>query len=163
MKPFTLSFMLKGAIVVFGLCGIIMCVLWYPFAVSFEIMGVVDVSPTPEQQVALWTQLLFYWGVSVPCFLILAFSWKITDAIKNDAFFSYKIAKKINFCAMLLFVDVIIFFIGNTVFLLLNWSVFVLVYYIIAVVGLAVASVFAAIAHFVSKAAKLKEETEGLI
>lgn len=162
MKTFELSFMIKSSVVIFGICGLLMCALWYPFSISFMVMGVVDVVPTLEQNIAMWTQLVFYWAVSVPCFLILAFVWKMTDSIKKDQFFSYKIAKSMKNCALLLFIDVLVFFAGNTVFFFLGWNVFAIIYYIIAVVGLAVSSIFLVASHFVYKAAQLKE-TEGLI
>lgn len=163
MKTSKLSVVVKGSIIAFGLCGLVMCLLWYPFSISLSTMGVVAATPTLEQNVQMWTQLLFYWGVSIPCFIVLAIAWRISTAIKKDEVFSSKVAKQIKKCTIILLVDVIIFFIGNIVFMLLGWNDFAFIYFIIAVIGIVVVSVLSVVSHYVTKAAILQEETEGTI
>lgn len=163
MNTVKLSLVVKGAIIALGVCGLFMCIVWYPFSISLSTMGVVSAKPSLSQSVELWTQLAFYWAVSVPCFIVLIFAWKITGAIKNDEVFSYKVVNIIKKSATLLVIDIVVFLIGNIVFLALGWNDFAICYFIIAVIGLVVVSILFVLSHFVIKAIELKEETEGLI
>lgn len=163
MNTVKLSLVVKGAIIALGVCGLFMCVVWYPFSISLSTMGVVSAKPSLSQSVELWTQLAFYWAVSVPCFIVLIFAWKITGAIRNDEVFSYKVVNIIKKSATLLVIDIVVFLIGNIVFLALGWNDFAICYFIIAVIGLVVVSILLVLSHFVIKAIELKEETEGLI
>lgn len=161
MKNLQLSIMLKCAICVFFMCGFIICACWYPFSVPLFTTGPASDLPVPAV-VAIWTQIAFYWAVSIPCFVILILFWKVTDSIVLDEFFSYKTAKEIKMCAIILFVDILIYVIGNTM-IMFNWNDTAAVNYGVAILGLAVTGVFYALSHFVSKAAEYKADTEGLI
>lgn len=163
MNTFKLSLLVKGAIIALGLCGLFMCVVWYPFSISLSAMGVVSANPSLSQNIELWTQLIFYWVVSVPCFIVLIFAWKITGSIKNDEVFSYKVINIIKKSATLLVIDIVVFLVGNIIFLAVGWNDFAIVYFMIAVVGLVIVSVLLTLSHFAEKAVELKEETEGLI
>ncbi len=163
MNTFKLSLLVKGAIIALGLCGLFMCVVWYPFSISLSAMGVVSANPSLSQNIELWTQLIFYWVVSVPCFIVLIFAWKITGSIKNDEVFSHKVVNLIKKCAAVLVIDIVVFLVGNIIFLAVGWNDFAIVYFMIAVVGLIIVSVLLTLSHFAEKAVELKEETEGLI
>lgn len=164
MNSAKLSIMIKASIIVFALCGIIMCAFWYPFSVSLTTMGTLDyTTPTVAQNVRMWSQIVFYWVVSIPCFVILWMAWKISNAIKNDVFFSLKVAKLVKCSTVTLFIDIIVFFVGNVVFLILKWNDFYMIYFLIAVVGLAISSMLLALSHFIVQAAGYKEEVEGLL
>lgn len=153
MKTDKLSVLLKGGIIVFGICGLLMCVLWYPYTVSL----------TAENSVEKWIQLIFYWLVSIPCFVILVFAWRITGSIKTDEVFTKKTAKCIKLCMFILFMDVCVFFIGNVVFMILGWSKLAFVNLMLAAIGLVVTSVLLVACHYVEKGANLQEEVEGTI
>ncbi len=163
MNTVKLSILVKCSIVALGLCGICICVFWYPFSISLSTMGVVPTKLSLSQNIEFWTQLTFYWAVSIPCFIILIFAWKITESIKKDEAFSYGVVNLIKKSSTLLLIDIVIFLIGNIAFLALRWNAFALCYFIIAVIGLVVASILLVLSHFVTKAIELKEETEGLI
>lgn len=152
--------LLKSSIIILGLCGLITCLLWYPFSISLSTMGVVEATPTLEQNIQMWTQLLFYWLASIPCFIVLAIAWKISNEMKREKTFRYKVAKLIKICAIILSVDLAMFLIGNMVFLRLNWNDFALIYFIIAAIGTVVVNILFIWSNFVIKAANLQEELE---
>lgn len=163
MKTSLFSFIAKTAIIIAAACGLLMCTLWYPFSISLTTMGPVAASPTAAQTTEMWVQLIFYWGVSLPCFAILAIAWKVSSAIKRDELFSYNVAKRIKICAVILFADLAAFIAGNIIFMALGWNDFAIVYFVIAAVGAAVACLFLIAAHYIYSAANLQQETEGMI
>ncbi|MDE5766731.1 MAG: DUF2975 domain-containing protein, partial [Clostridia bacterium] len=115
------------------------------------------------QKAELWIQLAFYWAASVPCFVILVYYWKITNHINRDNAFSFDVAKLLKITTIILAVDLIIFFVGNGVFFVLDINDFALVNYVIAVIGAFVAALNGVLSHFAKEAAVLKEENEGTI
>ncbi len=163
MKTSKHSAAVKAEIIVVGLCGLIICALWYPFSISLSTMGVVGIAPTLENNVQMWTQLAFYWFVSIPCFVILAVAWKISDAIKKGEAFSCRVAELIKKCAKILLWDVVLFLIGNLVFVFLGWNYYALIYFIVAAVGIVIVSFLSVLSHYVKNAAVLKEEVDGTI
>ena len=163
MNAVKLSSLLKCAIIALGLCGFLICAAWYPFSISLSVMGVVPAEPTISQSIEMWSQLSFYWAVSIPCFIVLIMAWKTAREVKADRAFTPKVAGLIKKSAVLLIVDIVVFVIGNIVFLALRWNDFAIVYFILAAIGLVVVSVLFALFHFLMKAIKLKDETEGLI
>ncbi len=157
-----LSVVVKISVIAMAVCGILMCALWLPYSTYISVVGA-GAQPTAEQNVAVWVQVAFYCAACVPCFVILAFVWKIADAIKGDRAFSAEVAKLIMRAAVTLYADIAFFMVGNIVFAALGWNEFFFVYFVVAVIAVVVASIFCVIAHYVSKAAYLQKETEGLI
>ena len=164
MEKSLISLSLKGVILVFAFVGFLMCALWYPFWISLTTRGLMDVEPmTAEQAVRFWSQLIFYWVTSLPCFALLALGWIISNKIKSDNLFSYSTARLIKICAIILFVDLAVFLIGNCVFAFMGWNELMLFYLLVFAVGLSVACLCAVLSHYVFKAAVLQEEADGTI
>lgn len=163
MKKNLISIAIKCSILAVACFGVVMCCCWYPFSISLTVMGTVEATPTTAQNIEMYTQLAFYWMLSVPCFVILGYVWSISNVVKKDNFFSILIAKKIKRCAFILLFALVAFILGNIIFTLLGWNDFAILYSIISILGLVITCVFAVTAHFVSQAAILKEETEGTI
>lgn len=160
-KKITLIF--RIAIIAIGICGLLICALWYPFSISLTTMGTSNATPTAEQSVRIWVQLVFYWVVSVPCFLILVFTWKVSSALKKEELFSKKIVRLINLEISTLLIDLLVFLIGNIVFILLKWNDFAIVYFMITIIGLVVVSFFWIALYVIKRGIEMQEEIEGTI
>lgn len=162
MSNKNISLMLKFVIIFIALVGLLICTLWYPFSLSLT--AIKFISPVSQlQKVEFWVQLMFYWLVSIPCFVMLIFYWKIANLIRKDKAFSINVVKKLNTTIKILGIDLVIFFIGNIVFTFLEWNDFALFYFILALLGLCIVCVTCILSHFVKEAALLKEESEGTI
>ena len=140
MNAKRITIIFRIAIIAIGLCGLLICAFWYPFSISLTTMGTSTAAPTTEQNIRIWVQLVFYWAVSVPCFLILVFAWRISSAIKKEELFSNKIVRLINQEISIMLIDLFVFLIGNIVFVLLKWNDFAIIYFMIIVIGLVVIS-----------------------
>lgn len=163
MKPVTLAKIAKGSIITFSLIGIIICGFWYPFSISLTTIGITDTAPTSQQIVRFWVQLIFYWVVSVPCFFVLILFWKISTAIRYDSVFDNRVSNQIKRCAIILFSDVVVFFVGNSIFAIWKWNSFLLVHFIIGIIGLLFAGFLVILSYYVKKAANLQEMVDGTI
>lgn len=163
MKNSILSILLRFAIVIIGLCGVAVCALWYPFTISVSVTGGVTAELTLQQNIEFWTQLSFYWLCSIPCFIVLIFFWQVTSYIARDKAFSQQTAKALNRSAVLLFADIVLFLIGNIVFLALQWNWLAVAYFFIAIIGVVIATVLLVLAQYVSKASVMKEEYDETI
>ena len=87
----------------------------------------------------------------------------MTNRIYKGQFFSSSTAKMINIAALILYIDLGVFLIGNLVFRFLEWNTFAIIYYFLAAIGFAVAIFMSVTAYYVKKSAELKEETEGIV
>lgn len=163
MTSKSLFFWVRCSIVIVALCGLTVCAFWYPFSISLSVMGVVDAVPTVAQNVQMWTQLVFYWLVSLPCFVILVLAWLMTNLMKKEKFFNEKNIKLANISAIILFADLAAFLIGNVVFLILGWNDYAIIYFMLFAIGLGVALLIKVFEQYMKKAVQMQEETEGLI
>lgn len=163
MKSSLIAVLVRVVIVVLAACGIAICALWYPFSISLSVMGVVEAVPTVTQNIQLWTQLIFYWLVSLPCFTILFMAWLMTNSMKNEAFFNDRNVKLARISAIILFVDLAVFLIGNIVFVILGWNEYAIIYFILSTIGLGIAILIKVFEQYLKKSVKMQEETEGLI
>lgn len=163
MKNSLITLLVRLVIIFIAALGLSMCVFWYPFTISLSVMGVVDSTPTMQQNIEIWTQLLFYWVVSLPCFVILFLAWLITNSIKKEVFFSERNVKILKISALILFVDLIVFLIGNVVFLILGWNDFVLIYFIFFVIGVGITTLIKVFEQYLKKSVQMQENIEGLI
>ena len=160
MNPRTMSFMVKISTILVAMFGIIICAFWYPFSLSLSITGPVNSPLTFVQKVEFYSQLIFFWIASIPCFVILLYAWRFGNAINRDEVFCIRTVSIINKCIIILFSDLALFVVGNIVFAVLGWNDFALVYFGIAVVGVIIACILAIAAHYLSRAAALQEEVD---
>ena len=163
MKNSLIALFVRLIIIFIAACGLAICVFWYPFSISLSVMGLADSVPTFEQNIEMWTQLIFYYLVSLPCFIILFLAWLITCSMKKGAFFSGKNIKIIKLSALILFVDLMVFLIGNVVFLILGWNDFALIYFILFVIGLGLTILIMFFENYLKKSVKMQENREVLI
>ena len=112
------------------------------------------------QKVEFYSQLIFFWIASIPCFVILLYAWRFGNAINRDEVFCIRTVSIINKCIIILFSDLALFVVGNIVFAVLGWNDFALVYFGIAVIGVIIACILAIAAHYLSRAAALQEEVD---
>ena len=158
MTEKSLCIWVRYAILAIAICGVCACAFWYPYSVSWSTKAL-----QATQKVAYWVQLVFYWLISLPCFALLCMGWKITTAIKEDRLFVEQNATLVKKAVHILFADIIVFLVGNAIFLALGWNAFALLYLLFAVVGLVISVFMAILSHYLYKAAVLQEESEGTI
>lgn len=157
---------LRLSLITVCLLGLSICAFWYPFQVDLTAIGVPSgerVVPTAAQYVEYWVQLAFYWLASIPCFVILMFGWIISSDIKKGNAFSAEVADRLNICALILFVDSLVFLAAQLVFTVLNWNPFALFLYVTGGIGLILSFTLYLAARYVREAAKIKEENEGYV
>lgn len=163
MNSNKITIVLRISIIIIALCGAVMCAFWYPFSISLTAIGVTNATPTLEQTIKFWVQLVFYWFVSIPCFFILALLWYMSVIFNKEGFFSEKIIKATKIEIITLLIDLAIFLIGNIVFAILGWNDFAIIYYLITVIGLVVVGFFYVFIYIIKKGIQMKEEIEGTI
>jgi hypothetical protein len=153
-----LSLWIRFAIIAIAVCGLYLCICAYPFITSLSSFT------DTISELKLWAWLIFLWTVSIPCFVILIFVWKVTYAIKNETAFSTRVAKQVKLCAQILFLDSGMLLIGGIVFTVLRIiDLFIPIVFILVLSGLALAIFAAVLSRYIAKAAVLKEENEGTI
>lgn len=163
MRDITICKLIRLAIAIFFLCGILVCFIWYPFSISLSVIGTVNVQPTTIQNIQMWTQLVFYWFVSIPCFVILIIIWLVAGSIKKNQVYERKNIYYIKVSLTILFLDLIIYLIGNIIFLILGWNDFAIVYFIIFLIGVAILALIKVLEKYFKDAIIMHDDTEGLI
>lgn len=152
MSNSKLAILLKVSIALIAVLGIIICALWYPYSVSLT------------QTTGFWTQLIFYWLTSIPCFSILVICWKIVgDFNSHKTVFVTDVSMKCILISKLLIIDIIVYLFGNVVFLIFDANTFFILYAGTALIGLIMAFVMYCIARFVKEGVDHRENSEGLI
>lgn len=160
MKQASLAKWLKVMILGGGLCGLIV------YAVVIPALG--QMVAVLEQGVfdhCFWPWLIFIWATAVPCCVALVLAWKIAGNIGADRSFSLANGKLLKRIAALALGDAAFFFVGNIVLLFLNMNHpgIVLFSLLVVFVGIAIATAAAALAHLVTKAAELQEQSDWTI
>ena len=161
MTEKSLSQWIRCALLLIALCGIAVCALWVPMGIGG--VGIEDAMWTKAQSIALWVQFVFHWVVSLPCFWMLTVAWRMTSDMKNGCFFTSENALRIKKAAQVLFVSILVFLTGNGVFAALKWNKAFVLYCFVAVIGLILVVLLAALSHYLFRAAELQEECEGTI
>lgn len=156
MKQKTLSNWLKYILVGTGICGVIV----YLFVIPMCGQSIREMYP--EFSNCYWPWLVFLWASGIPCFAVLVLGWKIAGNIGEDKSFSMENAKLFKQIACLAAGDTIFFFVGNLALFLsnMNHPSMLLASFAIEFVGVAVSVAAVVLAHLVSKAALLQEESD---
>jgi hypothetical protein len=160
MSTKILWFCIKVTILIIACCGLCICVFIYPIFFHFFSIG------KSVSDYYLWALLIFFWMVSIPCFIILVFIWKIANFIKTGSVFTHQVAKIAKLCSLILFGDIALFFTGNIIFFLIEpyyYSIFAFISIFLILTGLTLALFAAILSHYINKAAMLQEECEGTI
>ncbi|BAL01437.1 hypothetical protein OBV_42380 [Oscillibacter valericigenes Sjm18-20] len=156
MNQSSLSKWLKWIIIVVGLSGLLVYVWVIP---SFGQMLAVEY---PEFAYCYLPWMILIGVTGIPCYVALAFGWRIAKSIGENRSFSIENAKLLKRIAILAVADTGLFFVMNIVYLLLNMNhpAFVLMSLIVLVIGIAISAVSAALSHLVRKAADLQEQSD---
>lgn len=155
MSKKSLYYLVKSAIIIVALCGLCICGCLYPFLVSLNGLD-------KGSEAVMWSQLIFYWLTSIPCFIILGVAWKIASSIKTELF-THENAKHLKNSAILLFVDSIVFFIGNFVFMLIGYNPFAIAFFMLVIIALIASLALAVVGHYVTRATMIREENESYV
>lgn len=156
MNLSSLSKWLKLIIILVGACGSLVYVWVIPS------LGQMLVANYPEFAYCYQPWLILIWITSVPCYVVLVFTWKIASNIKKSRTFSIQNAKLLKWVAVLTATDSGFFFVMNIVYLFLNMNHpgIVLMSLGISVVGIAISAVSVILSHLVRKAADLQEQSD---
>ena len=158
MSSKTLCAFVRFAVIATAICGLALCGYIFPVAL-YDILGF-----DPNRSgLTIW--LIFLWAASIPCFVILADVWLVSSAIKRDEVFTLKTARLIKKAAILLLVDMGFFAVGNAALLVTGLSRPNILFLSIlgCIFGVSLALLAAVLSRYISKAAVLKEETDGTI
>ena len=156
MNQSFLSKWLKLIIIVVGLCGLLV----YTWVIPS--LGQTLAASYPEFAYCYLPWMILIWVTGIPCYVALAFGWRIAGNIGKNYSFSIENAKLLKRIAILAVADTGFFFVMNIVYLLLNMNhpAFVLMSLIVLVIGIAISAVSAALSHLVRKAADLQEQSD---
>lgn len=156
MQQKVLSNWLKCAIVVLAVLGL------FVFGVVIPLYGLSIAADNPEYAFCFSPWMILTVLVAIPCYAALVIGWKIAADIGRDQSFSDHNAKRMRWISNLAFGDVLLFFCGNTMLLLLNMShpgVFLLCL-LPDLLGVAIAVCAAALSHLIYKSARLQDDAE---
>lgn len=148
----SLATWLKVIIVGMAVCGLVVFGYAVPYG-SNALLG----------EVAEHTGAVIYiWVMAVPCYVVLAFAWKIASNISADNSFSQENATCLKWIAFMSGIDTVLLFVGNVILLCMDLSstIIVLCSFIICFVGIAISVAAAGLSHLVMKAAELQEQSE---
>ena len=156
MNQKKLSAWLKAAIIVIGICGLVVCLGVLPNC------GAALRDSYPEFASWHWPWMIFLWIAAVPCFAALALGWQVAARIGEDRSFSAANAGYLQKVAWLAAGDTLFFFLGNVVlfFLNMNHPAVFLASLLICLAGAAAAVAAACLSHLVRKAADLQEQSD---
>ncbi len=156
MKQKEFAFWLKFIIIGAAICGLVIYFLLFPHFTDY----LVRQNSILERNKLPW--LIMIWISAIPCYIVLVFSWLISDNIGKDRSFSEENARYLKWISYMAIIDVIYFFISNGIFLLNDMShPFAMgIVIIICFVGTGISVLAAALSHLVMKAAQIEEENE---
>ncbi len=159
MTSQTLCRIMRAAVIALAVCALFACCYIMPT------IGTGIARENPEYAYCYIPWLVFLLLASAPCFAILALIWMAASAIGQERVFTLRTAHLVKAGSLMMLCDVVFFFAGNAVFLLLNMShpgVF-LVSVFVNIFGIALAVAAAILARYITKAQALQEEADGTI
>lgn len=126
------------------LIGIIICLFWYPLSITISTgIAILDYDPaeiTPQENIEFYSQLLFYWIISLPCFVLVLMGFVNTVYMKKFGMFNIKSARLLFKMAVILFISSVIFLLGNLIFMFLDWNSLPLLYCSIGDAGILISA-----------------------
>ena len=116
--------------IVIGVIGLVICVLIYPFGTILSTLGFMNIEyTTPTQDGWFYSTLIFYWVVSLPCFVVLVFMMIFSVLVWKGKWYCIKARKLLKTCVWILSIDTLVYFIGNLLLDYFNQNDFFKVYY----------------------------------
>ena len=136
MKTNKLTIFFRTTLIISFILCLILGIFWYPFSISLSTVGFSKEELTTAQNIEFWSQLIFYWLTIIPIFLIIYYSWILSCSFKKEDIFTDKNANIIKKILLINTLDLLIYFIGNIVFLTMKWNDFFLLYLLIFIFGI---------------------------
>ena len=147
--------LIRIALVFVFLIGSVICIYWYPLSITLSTgIAVLDYDPTeitPQENIEFFSQLFFYWIISLPCFVLVLMGFVNTEYAKKYGRFNIKSAKLLFKMAWILFISSFVFLVGNLIFMFLGWNKFPLLYCIIGGFGMFISAGLYAAHRYIAK------------
>lgn len=144
------TILIRTALVFIFLIGIVICLYWYPLSITIStgipILDYDESVITLQENVEFYTQLFFYWAVSLPCFAVVLMGFIETVRAKNGR--SANIFFK---SALILFISSVVFIIGNLIFMILGRNMFAGLYFIVGGMGMVLSAGLYTIHKYLSR------------
>lgn len=161
-------FIIRLGLAFIFLIGVFICLFWYILTASINSgigIGLDEVTITPQMELDFYSELLFYWAVSVPCFVDVVLGFWCTVLAKREGIFSSRLAKTFFKMALILFIASIVFLIGTVYFWILrfDWNQLTMTYCVVGVLGIAISGVLYVVYRYILRASKLKEENNSIL
>lgn len=156
MKSTSIERCIKGIIIGFAICGVLVYALILPaFGNSLRIQY-------PEFAHWYHPWLVFLWITVIPCYLVLISAWKVAGNIGDGHSFSYENGISFKRISLYACADSIFFFAGNILFWLMgiNHPGIVVLSLLIVFFGLSISLASKALSQLVDEAAGLQEECD---
>ncbi len=159
MSSKTLANLIKAAVIAVTVCGLFICGYILPEFGS----NIAEMNPEFAYMYIPW--LVFLLITAAPFFVILGLIWRVAMQIRRDLVFTVLTAKLVKIASIILLCDIIFFFIGNIVMVILQMTHPAVMLFALfgCVLGFALSIATAVLARYISKAAALQEEVEGMI
>jgi len=159
MSSKALCNLVRTAVIMIAICGLVACCYILP------VLGSDMKRNNPEYAHFFFPWLIFLWMTIIPCFVILVFIWKVSTAIKFDTVFTLQTASYFATCTVILICDIVFFFVGNIVFMMLglNHVGLILLSLIASIFGVTLTVLMALFSRYLTKAAALQEEANSIV
>ena len=149
---------MRIALVLVFLIGLVICLYWYPLSITLSTgIAILDYDPTEitsQEYIEFYSQLLFYWIISLPCFVLVLMGFICTEYTRKYGKFNAKSANILFKMALILFMSSFIFLFGNLIFMFLDWNPLPLLYCIVGGAGILFsAGLYAAHRYIVKRSA----------
>ncbi len=156
MKQSALSNWLKGAIICLGVFGALV------YGVVLPHYGQDLVRDYPELAHYFWPWMTLLILTALPCYWALVLGWQIATDIGRDRSFTEKNAERMKTISNLAFGDVVLFFCGNVLLMVLgmNHPAIFLLALLPDMVGVAVAVCAAGLSHLIYKSASMQQDAD---
>ena len=155
MSEKRLSVLIRFAIVLSCICGLLYCLFWIPISV-----GVTSLRNIPWREVGFCVQYIFHWAVSLPCFWLLVLAWKVSITMNKEKLFLGKNSIYARNASVILAVDIIVFLIGNIIFALIGWNSWLILHFLFAATGVVICIFMYVLSKYLLQAAVLQEESD---
>ena len=156
MTQKTFSVMAKVILVIFAVIGS----AFFGGAVPFYGLDLVQSNPEFSSWFLPW--LLFIELLTVPCCLVIVLCWQVASSIRDGCSFNMRNAARVRVLCITWLAAFCYFLVGNVVLLLcgMNHPGVVILSFVAAFIGIALAAAAAILSYLAGKAAKLQEESD---
>ena len=152
MSKRTICALVRASIILVGIMGAFICYFYYLLAL-FGMEG------NASTEIFVFIIRL---GVTIPCFVILGIGWVIAGSVKREVF-TVRNARLLRLCAVILFVDAIVYLISSIAFYFMGENLLLIIPFVIITFALIVSLAFFVLSYYDFRAAELREENEGII